>query len=111
MAAPIGSYSEFWPVYLRAHSRPATRAMHYLGTTLGVVLLLLALVLAAPWLLLAAAIAGYGLAWASHGLIEHNRPATFSHPLWSFASDFRMLWFWLTRRLDRELEKAGMETG
>ena len=57
-------------------ARPATRAMHYLGTSFGAVLLLLALVLAAPWLLLAAAIAGYGLAWAGHVLIEHNRPAT-----------------------------------
>ena len=111
MAAPIESYGEFWPVYLRAHSRPATRAMHYLGTTFGVVLVLLALVLAAPWLLLAAAVAGYGFAWAGHVLIEHNRPATFGHPLWSFVSDFRMIGLWLGRRLDGELEKAGMKTG
>ena len=108
MAAPIGSYGEFWPVYLRAHTRPATRAMHYLGTSLGVILLLLALVLTAPWLLLAAVAVGYGFAWAGHVLIEGNRPATFGHPLWSLVSDFRMLGLWLARRLDGELEKAGI---
>jgi len=108
MAASIQSYGEFWPVYLRAHTRPATRAMHYLGTALGMILLVLALVLASPWLLLAAVVVGYGCAWTGHFLIEHNRPATFGHPLWSFVSDFRMLGLWLTGRLDRELESAGI---
>ena len=108
MSAPIHSYGEFWPIYLRAHSRPTTRAMHYLGTALGVILLVLAPVLATPWLLLAAVVVGYGFAWAGHFLIEHNRPATFGHPLWSFVSDFRMLGLWLARRLGPELEKAGI---
>ena len=110
MAAPIESYGEFWPVYLRAHTRPATRAMHYAGTTLGVVLLILAAALAAPWLVLTALVVGYGFAWIGHFAIEGNRPATFGHPLWSFVSDFRMLGLWLARRLDGELEKAGIES-
>ncbi len=82
--------------------------MHYLGTTLALFALILAIVLQMPSLILLALICGYGPAWIAHFYIEKNRPATFSYPFWSLLSDFRMYFTWLSGKLPRELEKAGI---
>ncbi|NKB47862.1 MAG: DUF962 domain-containing protein [Alphaproteobacteria bacterium] len=109
MTERFTSYAEFWPHYLREHSRAPTRALHYFGTGLAVLCIVGAAASQYLWLIGVAAIAGYGPAWIAHGLIEHNRPATFTHPWWSLISDFRMLFFWLTGRLSPELHKAGVD--
>lgn len=108
MARTITSFADFWPYYLREHSRPATRALHYFGTSLVIALAIYAVV-AGRWLLfLAIPIAGYFFAWVGHFGIEKNRPATFTYPLWSLAADFKMWWLWLTGRLSSELRRAGV---
>ena len=108
MSHQYRSFAEFWPFYLREHSKPRTRALHYAGTTLVVAIALFAAV-TGRWLwLLAIPFAGYGFAWVAHFSVEKNRPATFTYPLWSLAADFRMWWLWLSGGLGRELEKAGV---
>jgi hypothetical protein len=100
------TFAEIWPFYLREHSKPRTRALHYAGTTLVVAIAVFA-VLTGRWVwMLAIPLAGYGFAWLAHFAVEKNRPATFTYPLWSLAADFKMWWLWLTRRLEPELRKA-----
>lgn len=100
------SFDEFWPFYLREHSRPRTRTLHYIGTSLVVGIAVISL-LTGRWLwLFAIPIAGYGFAWVAHFRVERNRPATFTYPLWSLAADFKMWWLWLTGKLQPELDAA-----
>jgi hypothetical protein len=106
--APIATYPEFWHHYLQEHSRPGTRACHYIGTSLAVLCLIAAAMAGSFWLLLAAIPVGYGPAWVGHIAVERNRPATFRHPLWSLVSDFRLYGAFLSGRLGAELRKAGI---
>lgn len=105
---PTPDYQSFWPVYLAAHSRKTTRLVHMTGTGLALMLLLAAIIFRNPWLVLAAFLTGYAFAWFSHGVVEHNKPATFGHPLWSLFSDLRMLALGLAGRLDLELARYGV---
>jgi hypothetical protein len=102
------TFAQFWPYYLREHSKPRTRAMHYIGTSLVVGLAVGAVATGTWWLLAAMPVAGYGFAWASHAAVERNRPATFTYPAWSLGADFKMWWMWLTGRLGPELQMAGV---
>jgi hypothetical protein len=79
------------------------------GTGAGTALLVASLVAQSPWLLLVAALAGYGPAWLAHVLVEKNRPATFRYPIWSLISDFRMAGTWLAGSLHSELKRVGID--
>ena len=85
------TFAEFWPAYVRAHSRPATRVVHCVGTIVGWMLLGGAIAVHRWWWILAALVISYALAWLSHFFLEHNRPATFEHPLWSWWADQKMV--------------------
>jgi len=108
-AKRYATFAEFWPFYLREHSRPRTRALHYVGTSLVVAIAAFAIA-TGRWGMLLAMPAGYFFAWLAHFAIEKNRPATFTYPLWSLAADFRMWWLWLTGRLGAELARASVSS-
>ncbi len=106
--ADLARFRDFWPYYLQEHARPATRALHYIGTGSVIALLAVTPFVRGWWMAGAMPIAGYGFAWTAHGLIERNRPATFRHPLWSLRADFVMFFRFLSGRLKRDLRDAGV---
>jgi hypothetical protein len=100
------TFEEFWPFYVREHSRPGTRLLHAAGT-LGSTAILVGAVATGRWRWMPAALlVGYGAAWVGHFFIEHNRPATFRHPLWSFLADYKMVALILAGRMDEEVARA-----
>jgi hypothetical protein len=100
------TFAEFWPHYVAEHSKPATRALHAVGTTVGLACAA-ALLARGKWRLLPLAfIPGYAAAWAGHFFIEHNRPATFQHPLWSLIGDYKMIGLMLTGGMQEEIERT-----
>jgi hypothetical protein len=84
---------------LRQHSRPGTRRLHFLGTA-AALLLLAAGSVTWNWRLIAAApLTGYLTAWIGHAVFEHNRPATFRQPWYSFLGDWVMFKDMLTGKI------------
>lgn len=104
----IQTYEKFWPFYLGEHSLPLTRALHFVGTTIAAILLVNAIVTMTWQPAVGALVSGYFWAWISHFFVEKNRPATFTYPLWSFISDWRMWALMAVRRLGPELDKHGI---
>jgi hypothetical protein len=102
----LQTFKEFWPYYVREHSKPGTRALHFFGTTVGT--LSLGFLIASgnwPWFPIAF-VPGYAAAWIGHFFIEHNRPATFKYPLWSFISDYKMVGLMLMGKMGNEVQRA-----
>jgi hypothetical protein len=86
----FASFREFYPFYLGEHANAVCRRLHFVGS-LGVLALVATAIVRgnAIWLL-GALVCGYGFAWVGHFFFEHNRPATFKHPLYSFVGDWVM---------------------
>jgi len=98
------SFADFWPYYVRAHSRPRTRLLHAIGSILALVAVVLGITVN-PRFFLAAPLIGYAFAWYAHFFVQHNKPATFGHPFWSLAADYVMLWKIVTGRMEGEITR------
>jgi hypothetical protein len=102
----ITSFEEFWPYYVREHSTSGCRALHFIGSALGLVCLAMAFSAGNLWFIPLGLVLGYGFAWSGHFFIEHNKPATFRYPLWSFRADWKMWGLMLVGRMRPEVERA-----
>jgi hypothetical protein len=74
------------------------RRLHFAGTTIAAVLIVAALFTQRWGLVVVAFVEAYAFAWIGHFFFEHNRPATFQYPVFSFIGDWRLWWDILTRK-------------
>lgn len=95
----FANYAEFWPYYLSQHSRWGTKVLHSIGLVWALTTVIAGVWAQSAWLMVLAIPIGYAPAWIGHFFVEENKPATWSHPLWSFISDFRMVFLFLTGKL------------
>ena len=84
------SFADFYPYYLSEHQDRTCRRLHVVGTALVCACIVAAMATNDPSWLVPAPLFGYGFAWVGHYFFEHNRPATFKHPLYSLLGDWVM---------------------
>ena len=99
MSTSFKSFGEFYPYYLGEHAHPVCRRLHYAGSALAIGFAVVAVVSRNPLWLIGSLLSGYAFAWIGHFFFEHNRPATFKNPLYSFAGDWVMWWQVVTGRI------------
>jgi len=93
------TFREFYPYYLAEHGNRTCRRLHFVGSTLVLIVLATALISRRWELLWLLPLLGYGFAWVGHYFFEHNRPATFTYPLFSLMGDWVMFRDMLIGRL------------
>jgi hypothetical protein len=90
MSQEYARFSDFYPFYLGEHRNPICRRLHFVGSSL-VLCSFVWVLITGYWLgLILLPLFGYGFAWVGHFFFEKNRPATFTHPLYSFMGDWVM---------------------
>ncbi|MBX9769379.1 MAG: DUF962 domain-containing protein [Bdellovibrionales bacterium] len=104
-------FDEFWLFYLGEHRKPVTRAIHFVGTSLGICSAPAAVFFGEWQIFLVGIILVYCVLFSSHFLFEKNRPATFRYPLLSIAADLKMWWLILTGRIQTQLDRINRPQG
>lgn len=94
------SFAEFYPYYLSEHADRTCRRLHFIGTTLVLLIVIATITTGNLLLLWSLPIVGYGFAWVGHFFFEKNKPATFQYPFYSLMGDFVMYKDMLTRKID-----------
>ena len=90
MIESFKTFREFYPFYLSEHRDRTCRRLHFAGTLIVIATIVAAVVTRNAWWLAGTPLAGYGLAWIGHFFFEKNRPATLTHPVYSFIGDWVM---------------------
>jgi len=93
------NFKSFYPFYLSQHQNITCRRLHFIGSSLIIIMLAYILINATWALLWTLPLLGYGFAWLGHYFFEKNKPATFTYPWYSLLGDWVMYKDTLTGKL------------
>ena len=93
------TFSEFYPFYLSQHQNIICRRLHFIGSSLIILLIIYSISYALWQGLWFIPVIGYGFAWLGHVFFEKNKPATFTYPFYSLLGDWVMFKDMLTRKI------------
>jgi hypothetical protein len=104
-AYDVETFEDFWPYYVRLHKKPETQWLHALATTSCIGLAVAGIAMRSPLLVVAAPLADYAIAQASHRLFEKNRTTPWRRQDWHTRAELRMLKLVVTGRMRAEVER------
>lgn len=105
-AYAVRTFEEFWPHYVRLHTRPETHALHAVATLSCLGLLAAAAITRRPVLAVMAPLVNFAIAQASHRIFEENVTTPWKNQLWHTRAELRMLRLVLTGRMRAEVEQV-----
>jgi hypothetical protein len=101
----VATFEDFWPHYVRLHTRPVTQWLHALATTSCVACVVVGVACRNPLIVAAGPLADYVIAQASHRLFENNRTTPWKRQTWHTRGELRMLWLVVTGRMRSEVAR------
>jgi hypothetical protein len=101
----VADFEQFWPHYVRLHTRRPTQFLHALATCTCAALVAVGLARRSPLLVALGPLSDYLIAQASHRFYEQNRTMPWRNTLWHTRAELRMLRLVLTGRMGSEVER------
>lgn len=102
----VRSFEEFWPHYVRLHTRPETHALHAVATLSCLGLLGAAVITRQPVLAVMAPLVDFAIAQASHRIFEANVTTPWKNQVWHTRAELRMLRLVLSGRMRAEVART-----
>jgi hypothetical protein len=104
-AYAVHSFEDFWPHYVRLHTKRSTHVLHAIASTVCLTLLVAAALFRQPILAVLAPLADFAIAQTSHRLFEENRTTPWKNQIWHTRAELRMLGLVLRGRMGAEVER------
>ena len=87
----VKSFEDFWPHYVRLHTKPETQWIHAAATCTSIALLTAAVARKSLFLAAISPFANHLIAQSSHRIFEANKSTPWKNQIWHTRAELRML--------------------